>query len=622
MENIDIYTEEDENIIISTIAGPVGPQGPAGPQGERGPVGPQGPVGPTGEQGLTGPKGDKGDPFTYSVVESLPVSGKEGTLYMVRKQFESETKTGSAISFDTNGENAKITDNKLLGDASQSGTPTPDAPIPVNTVTGEQTVNITGKNLFDLNATPIDTTNASFTTSGQKITVTASSSAQTAKVEIPFAYVANEEITVSFDAKIISNNAGSAVSSVVLRTHNGSDTIPINNNLDLTVGQTTHYSRTITPDNNTRSLWLYTKAQNVAGERIIEYSNIQIEYGSATTYEPYQGQEFEVNLGKNLFNGILENGSYYTLASLGNRLYNTVTIPLTIGEQYTISLTGDSQNLFRFAVNMDSQPLYKASQVGGTLDYDSGWKNGSFSFTATYPYMGLVVSRQDNGDLAPSDLSDCGIQLECGSTATSYAPYFTPIELAKIGNYQDRIYKDSGKWYVEKQVGKVVFDGTENWQVGYTGTPNFMYVLSNVGGDAKPSSGQISRLLKSNYGTDGNVGATNTDEGMLIIVSTAQLRVRYGSEMSISDWKAKLASNNMNFYYALETPTTTEITNSALKTQLDAILQAQLYKGVNNISTSSANQPAILELSYETFSDYDEYNKFVWISQLAKYERI
>ena len=44
-------------------------------------------------------------------------------------------------------------------------------------------------------------------------------------------------------------------------------------------------------------------------------------------------------------------------------------------------------------------------------------------------------------------MANANIMLEKGSKANSYTPFgTTPIELCKIGNYQDYFYKDSGKW--------------------------------------------------------------------------------------------------------------------------------------------------------------------------------
>ena len=49
-----------------------------------------------------------------------------------------------------------------------------------------------------------------------------------------------------------------------------------------------------------------------------------------------------------------------------------------------------------------------------------------------------------------------------GSTATAYEPYYN-YELSKIGTAQDYFYKDEDKWYLHKATGKIILDGTENW---------------------------------------------------------------------------------------------------------------------------------------------------------------
>lgn len=42
------------------------------------------------------------------------------------------------------------------------------------------------------------------------------------------------------------------------------------------------------------------------------------------------------------------------------------------------------------------------------------------------------------------------LMIEKGSVATSYSPYFTTIELCKIGSYKDEIRKSKGKIYLIK----------------------------------------------------------------------------------------------------------------------------------------------------------------------------
>ena len=59
-----------------------------------------------------------------------------------------QTFTGTSISAN-NTKKAKMKLD-LLGNTSQTGTPTPDTPIPINVVSGDNTIKVEGKNLFDI----------------------------------------------------------------------------------------------------------------------------------------------------------------------------------------------------------------------------------------------------------------------------------------------------------------------------------------------------------------------------------------------------------------------------------------------------------------------------------------
>lgn len=150
-------------------------------------------------------------------------------------------------------------------------------------------------------------------------------------------------------------------------------------------------------------------------------------------------------------------------------------------------------------------------------------------------------------------------QLELGSTATAYEPYqgqshtidLGSIELAKIGNYQDRIYKQDGKWYVEKQTGKIASYAGETISTDYIST-----------------TGQLT------------TGAT--------------------------------------VYYALATPTTTEITDSTLLSQLNFI--ANLYGGTNNIMLVGTGAQGEIKVEYQTWDKYNRYDVYIWNDEINDYQ--
>jgi hypothetical protein len=116
------------------------PKGEKGDTGSQGPQGPQGPAGPAGQN------------FAPTIVAELPATGDESKLYLTPKAHTTQTATGNPITATVAEQAGKIESFQLDGDTLQNGTPTPEEPVPIQTVTGEQTVTVIGKNLFNKSA--------------------------------------------------------------------------------------------------------------------------------------------------------------------------------------------------------------------------------------------------------------------------------------------------------------------------------------------------------------------------------------------------------------------------------------------------------------------------------------
>jgi len=597
MENIDIYTEENDEIIISLITGPKGDTGPQGPEGPAGPAGPTGPRGVQGPSGPTGPQGPKGDPFTYAVVDALPMVGNDGTLYLERKTFPSSTETGSAINIDTNGNDGKITDFKLLGDASQSGTPTPDSPVAVNTVIGEQTVKLGKKNLTNgqfgqgsygsaLINNRIFTTMVMRVKKGQAYTVSSDLDMNT------FRYAINLATTPLYPG-----SGGSLSFDSTWKTEDSTYTFTPAGDYYLGIVVSRKDNGSLTPS-------------------AIEGVKFQLEVGSTVTdYEPYQSQEQEVNLGKNLFNA-----DYYATASYTTGTYKYVATDFEGGKTYTFSATLKAG---KTAISGAYICMSDNANPNSTSNRMMAIRDGTpttLENTATFASNATIYFQFYPTTLDIEQIFDTyDFQLEEGLVWTPYQP-FVPYhyELAKIGDYQDYIFNDNGTWKIHKAVGKVVLDGTQ--KITYQ---NNAFIYSASDAMQKTTTGDI--LVISDHfnavGVDYRDNIANNSIAK-VVGANAQIAMKNSAITSANDFKTWLASNPTTVYYALATPTTTEITNEALVEELDALLDLQMYQGINNITSSSVNLPAILELSYETFSQYDSYNKFIWITELGKYERI
>ena len=196
----------------------------------------------------------------------------------------------------------------------------------------------------------------------------------------------------------------------------------------------------------------------------------QLEQGStATQYRPY-GQiytdgtvETIKSHGKNLFNPAAKvNG--YDIGTNGIRVMSgwwvSDYIPVKGGEPYTFTSSGARHGSAIF--------LCKTIGTTGIVSGESMTKTnivplgaGSSTYTIPSGYNFLVI----NGLI--SDTAD--IQIEQGSTATEYEPYFnggtaTAEMLLKVGNYQDVQEILSGD--VTRKIGVKVLDGTEDWVKG------------------------------------------------------------------------------------------------------------------------------------------------------------
>jgi TolA-binding protein len=191
------------------------------------------------------------------------------------------------------------------------------------------------------------------------------------------------------------------------------------------------------------------------------------------------------------------------------------------------------------------------------------------------------------------------IQLELGDTATDYEQYsgttfpisLGNIELNKIGDYQDKIYKQNDKWYLEKNVGKVVLDGTQNIEqinTEKTNTTRIMYRNLIVGRNAD-------NQVICNYLT--SVLNWNEDvEGIFINGSDLVIRINKSvigeTTNSINEW---LSTHNVIACYRLNNPVITEITDTTLINQLEALNNYILL--TNNTIISNGNLPVINDIT-------------------------
>lgn len=196
-----------------------------------------------------------------------------------------------------------------------------------------------------------------------------------------------------------------------------------------------------------------------------------------------------------------------------------------------------------------------------------------------------------------STITFSDIQLEEGTTATDYEPYHDPvdyivdlslenIQLAKIPNtdYKNRIYKNNGNWYFEKQVEKIVLDGGENFNISSLVVNGYKSYYIDILNEASADYTALCNYFKQrNYNDWINL---IQDTFFEYTKYTIGFRVTEIFASTLNDFKNWLSTHNVEVWYPLATPITTQITNTTLINQLEAI---SVHTGTNIITLSSDN---------------------------------
>lgn len=489
----------------------------------------------------------------------------------------------------TEGTNLSINNTRVgkmkfeyFGNTEQNGEPTPDNPVEVKTVSGEQTVSVIGKNFFDKDNADVVTGYVDGTT-GEIVL------GGTSKVTREYTpIIPNTNMNISGFANIVlafyDKNK-----TFIERVLTGSNSYTFNKNA------------------------YYIRIQGVGD--VFNANTIQLEKGStASTYEPYQSQSYEINLGKNLTTRLTKQISYnlnglyawWEGNTIGVAGTNTKTdanwtvlsdyVPIMpnfkAGEIYTLSAPDMPTNTI-LAINYI--PTGSSGQVSLCI-CDGATKKITFTVPSNYGSMGQIFFVIKS--TVTTIKAKFNYMLEKGSQATNYVPYLTPIELCKIGDYQDYIYNNGGKWYKHQEIGKLVIDGSDGtWS---TQTPTGFYRYGILINELNNTSSLSSTVINySNYFKGITFNNRNTDVSETIYPTTnnADHQIWFNTNVAttLDGFKTWLSTHNTIVYYVLATPTEIEITEPILINQLNAIKYgAESYYGTTNIMvTSEELQPTL-----------------------------
>lgn len=230
-------------------------------------------------------------PFKYPLAET-PI------------EITNEYVEGEGETITLNNTKASTLDIDLKGNTSQTGTPTPSSPIPVNVVSGDNEVVVCGKNLFNKDNSQIGKAWNNASASNRAIVIT--------KVEPSTTYNITYQDKSGVDGIYFfgRTNKDDSIASMA--------TTEINTN-----------PRQVITLANTNYIGIQFNKANVT-QSDIDNVGIQLEKGGATTYQPYTGATYPLYLGTtelckigNYQDYIFKNGDkWYLHKEIGKEIFN------------------------------------------------------------------------------------------------------------------------------------------------------------------------------------------------------------------------------------------------------------------------------------------------------------
>ena len=262
----------------------------------------------------------------------------------------------------------------------------------------------------------------------------------------------------------------------------------------------------------------------------------------------------------------------------------TNTVNITPNASRTISATAlESASLKLYVTNVGVDYDYHNLKImigeGSTLtedDYEA--PTNGISPNPQYPQQIEIATGNNTITITNSD-----------NTASQILPVnLGSIELCKIGDYQDYIYKDltTNKWYKHKTIEKIVLNGTETNIQPNTAVDRFNISIQNVKYGSVASPNAISTHYTSRF--------SPTNNSIYVSGSISMISIMDNRFSSLAGYKTWLSANNVTIYYVLNTATDVEITDTTLIEQLEAINNAQSYDYQTNITQTNAILPFII----------------------------
>ena len=489
----------------------------------------------------------------------------------------------------------------LKGNTYQGSDPTPSSPQDIEVVTGYNEVEVIGKNIFDnINLLPKYSTSNTIAVSienGKQIKYTGSSTVTGAYL-CAFAimdltnYIGK---TVRFKANFTASGSNKGRYFIGLSNADGSNRTKLS---EITTSDT--LASFVVPELSDSQTYLclalyVNHSGTLMQNDYINYTNtiltIDNEY---MTYEPYQSQSYEINLGKNLFdksnantliayinsNGKIIQDVFPTIIYISCKPNTKYTLqkalqPTTASNRFKVGCCSSTPNINTVLSEYNNLP-------NGTTDTTMIFETDS---TAKYLVFNFA------GGSEAEVLNEINtIQIEEGSTATPYSAYKTPIEMCKIGDYQDEIRCSTGK----NLLGLV--DGTYS-DNGITATVNNGKITLN--GTASANS-FVEITMAKNINVKANTDYTLSANNSVVIGSSSNYADIRLATSSSHDTATSSVFHNQN-------------SSNTFNKSEDTIYTRFIIRTGNGLSYNNINFTIYPQLEQNNqATDYEPYGIGVW----------
>ena len=212
------------------------------------------------------------------------------------------------------------------------------------------------------------------------------------------------------------------------------------------------------------------------------------------------------------------------------------------------------------------------------------------------------------------------VQLEYGDTATDFVPHESSeltipnnLNIYKLTDaVYDEIRLENGVAKMIKRVGKLELSGEEYFRAINAENPGQFYVYSNVFDTLMKNSTAgmcthfdiASNTVLAGVKTNKTVLSVFSDNGndLIRIMFSAPdaLNLKITDVNSFKNWlKAeKTKGTPVTIYYEMKTPTEEQITDQAILTQLNKLMETRTYDGITNISVTGEGLTPEIKVKY------------------------